>query len=179
MISSPMRGAYRPWISSYGIRVGYASCITRTASITPAQRSWSRTIGAENNLGFSSMFGLMQRMKQAFVDCSSASRAFRSVTNCFATERNAPPFLSFCDFVYSSSNMVFMRGTLELFSDSSHSLCSVSLFLSSQGTSCWLVAFAIISEVWYTTSPAKWRTMKPSSSRIRWVRVGARNPPLP
>ena len=42
--------------------------MTRTASMTPEQRSWSSTIAGVNFLPACSALGLMQRMNDAFED---------------------------------------------------------------------------------------------------------------
>jgi len=45
------------------MRVAKACCMTFTASTTPEQRSWSRTIADEKMAGFCCLFGLMHRIK--------------------------------------------------------------------------------------------------------------------
>ena len=137
-------------IAEYCTRVGYASCIRRTAPIRPEHRSCSSTREIVNFFATFSWLGLMHRMKNGFTEPSSSSSDFTSPRKrlptevaprrCFAASRSSlytevssswPECASFC----------------------SQPTSSASLFFSSQFTSCSFVVFATTSDEWYATCP--------------------------
>ena len=130
------------------MRVGKASSITRTASMTPEQRSWSRTIAGVKLLAACSALGLMQRMKEAREAWSSVSSELRSLTKRLPTEEKEAAFLAFSLAAWSSAKSSLSRTTGEAISLASHSDWRVSLFFSSQGTSWFFVDLEMISAVW-------------------------------
>ena len=133
-----------PWMSSYGMRVGKASCMTRTASMTPEHRSWSRTIDCVKTRGFFSALGLMQRTNDDLAACSSPRRELRSLTKRFETDENAAFLVAFCADSYSSVNISLSIGSDEFTMTSSQPGSRVSLFFSSHETSAALVSFSIV-----------------------------------
>jgi len=118
---------YRPWMSSYGMRVGYDAEMSCTASRVPEQRSCERMSVGENSCGASLRLGLRQRMKCACVTPRSVMRESRSLMKRRPTELNdAFFFLPDASGLNSAASSAFDDAERA----ASKSGWSVSLFLS-------------------------------------------------
>eukprot|EP00962_Isochrysis_galbana_P039827 scaffold14350_cov98-Isochrysis_galbana.AAC.7 len=109
--------------------------MTRTASTTPAHRSWSSTSGASKARGCDAADGLTHRTKCALDALSSASSELRSLTKRLPTEeKDAALRLALAAASMPGRKSDWSSGTSEAASWASQSSCRVSLFLSRKET---------------------------------------------
>eukprot|EP00041_Stephanoeca_diplocostata_P021481 m.501213 g.501213 ORF g.501213 m.501213 type:complete len:749 (+) comp21837_c1_seq12:65-2311(+) len=145
---------YMSYRSLNRVRDGYPPCIRSSTETIPAHCSCDRIISAVNTFDFINEFGLTQRTNDARQLLSFSNSTASAFLNLSPSEIN----VSLPRFGRGSPGrgvkILTRNGSDDASIKNARSAVSASLFFSMKPSTS------------YPTAPAKWRMMKPSSSRI-------------